>query len=158
MSLTSTELLRHAVATIAYRAQKALRDTPSDFGGFDAGAGVRRPADILAHMGDLMDWAVTMIRGEVAWVESAERRWDVLVDRFFVALERVDQQLLERPPSPDGLQALLRGPFADALTHVGQIAMLRRLAGGPVKAENYARAHITTGRVGRDQPAPVREF
>lgn len=113
MSLTSIELLRHMVATIAYRAHKALRDAPAEFGAFEAGGGVRQPAEILAHMGDLMDWAVTMI---------------------------------------------VRGPFADSLTHVGQVAMLRRLAGGPVKGENYARAHITTGRVGRDQPPPVREF
>lgn len=158
MSLTSIELLRHMVATIAYRAHKALRDAPAEFGAFEAGGGVRQPAEILAHMGDLMDWAVTMIRGEVAWVESGERRWDVLVDRFFASLERVDRELLERPPGPDAMQALLRGPFADSLTHVGQVAMLRRLAGGPVKGENYARAHITTGRVGRDQPPPVREF
>ena len=158
MSLSATALLRHAVATVGYRANKALRDVPPGFGAFDAGAGARRPAEILAHMGDLIDWAVTMVRGEVAWVDSPERDWDRLVDRFFAALTSLDAQLEESDLSDQDTQALLRGPIADALTHIGQVALLRRLAGGAVRAENYARAEITTGRVGRDQPPPVREF
>jgi hypothetical protein len=158
MSLTATELLRHALATIAYRATKVLRDAPEGFGEFEAGAGVRAPSVILAHMGDLMDWAVTMVRGEVAWIESPERDWQRLVDRFHLSLATLDGLLTAHELDARHAQQLLRGPLADALTHVGQLALLRRLSGGPVRGENYARAEITTGRVGRDQPPPVREF
>lgn len=105
-----------------------------------------------------MDWAATMVRGEVAWVESPERDWDRLVDRFYQAIATLDALLQAREVSDQDTQALLRGPLADALTHVGQMALLRRLGGGAVRGENYARAEITTGRVGRDQPPPVREF
>lgn len=158
MNSDATELLRHGIATVAYRGGKVLRDVPPGFGAFDAGSGARTPAQIVAHMGDLFDWAATMIRGQVAWVESPEQDWARLVERFFVSLAAVDTLLDEHPVDQTSLQTLLRGPVADALTHVGQLAMLRRMAGEPIRGENYARARITTGRVGRDQAPAVREF
>jgi hypothetical protein len=158
MHLDAIHLLRHGLATVAYRGGKVLRDVPTGFGGYAAGPGTRTAAEILAHVGDLYDWAATMVRGEVKWVDSPERDWDALVHRFFASIASVDALLQETPVTTETAEMLLRGPVADSLTHIGQLALMRRLAGGPVRAENYARAHIQTGRVGRDQAPPVREF
>ena len=66
------ELLRHTLATLAYRAARALEDAPESFAGFD-GAG-RQPAQILAHMGDLFDWALSMADGNQRWHDSEPLR------------------------------------------------------------------------------------
>lgn len=155
---SACRLLRHTLATLAYRGGKTLRGAPADFPGFRAGDSTRTPTEILAHVGDLLDWALWMSRGEYRWNDAAPLPWDEEVDRFFAALARLDQALAapgERCFEPE---RIFQGPIADAFTHVGQIAMLRRLHGSPVRGENYFRAEIETGRVGRDQAKPVREF
>jgi hypothetical protein len=148
-------LLRHTVATLAYRAGKALRGAPPEFATYDAG---RTPGQILAHMCDLFDWALTIADGKQAWNNSVPQTWDEDVARFFGLLEKFDARLANGEPIAVDPERLFQGPIADALTHVGQIAMLRRMAGCPMKGENYFVAKIETGRVGGDQAAPVREF
>jgi hypothetical protein len=152
------DLLRHTVATLAYRGGKALRGAPADFAGFRAGESVRTPVEILAHVGDLLDWALRMSRGEYRWTKAVPAPWDEEVERFFSGLERLDAALAAADERCFAPEEIFRGPIADALNHVGQIAMLRRLAGCPIRGENYYRAEIETGRVGRDQAAPVYEF
>lgn len=150
------ELLRHAVATVAYRAARALEDAPEEFGSF-AGCG-RTPAQVLAHMGDLFDWALSMAKGEQRWRNSTPLPWKEEKARFFAALEAFDQALASAEAIPAKEETLLQGPLADALTHVGQLAMMRRLAGSPAWSENFAMATITAGRVGADQAAAVKRF
>jgi hypothetical protein len=157
-SESALQLLRHTVATVAYRGSKALRGAPDSFANFRIGESPRTPAKILAHLGDLFDWALSMVQGEMAWHDSEPLPWKAEVDRFFAALKKFDDFLasgetLKAPPDK-----LFQGPVADALTHIGQIAMLRRLAGCPIKGENYFKAEIAAGRVGPDQSAPRREF
>jgi hypothetical protein len=151
-------LLRHTVATLAYRGGKALRGAPDSFAGFQASQGIRTPAQILAHIGDLLDWALSIAQGQQKWKDSAPLAWPEEVHRFFTALAALDSYLASDSPLQTSPDKLFQAPIADALTHVGQIAMLRRLAGAPVKGENYYVAKIATGSVGDDQPAPVREF
>ena len=152
----SIPLLRHAVATLAYRAAKAVREAPPEFGGF-TGA-VRTPVQILAHMGDLFDWALGLADGRHAWHNSNPLPWDQEVARFFATLEAFDHRLAAGTPLGSAAEKLFQGPIADALTHTGQIAMLRRLAGCPMKGENYFVAAISAGVAGIDQPAPRVEF
>src|ERR1044071_8877296 len=154
---TQREMLRHTVATLAYRGGKAVRGAPEGFGGFDAGARLRTPLQILAHVGDLLDWALSMARGEKRFNESAPLGWDEEVARFFEALAALDAYLASDAPLGVPAEGLFQGPVADALTHVGQIAMLRRMAGAPVRGENYYMAEIVTGRVGGGQGAPRNE-
>lgn len=151
-------LFRHALATLAYRAGKALRDAPEGFATFGAGAGTRSPGEILAHMGDLLDWALSQAEGREVWRDSGGRGWSAESARFFSAVERLDHLLAAGESIAVSRQRLFQGPIADALTHVGQIALLRRLAGSPVRGENYFRAKIEVGRVGDRQADPVREF
>jgi hypothetical protein len=151
-------LLRHTVATIAYRAGKAVRHAPPVFGGFSVAAGSRTPVQILAHLGDLFDWALWLARGEHKWHDSTPLPWEDEVARFFAALEQFDGYLASNEPLGNPPERLFQGPIADALTHTGQIAMLRRLAGSPVKGENYFKADIVAGRVGSSQTAPRVEF
>jgi len=153
-----TLLLRHTLATLAYRAGKALRSAPPEFAGFEAGPQTRTPGQILAHLGDLLDWAWTLADGNQKWKDSPAVAWDAGVDRFFAALEKLDQRLASGEPLGSPAEKLFQGPIADSLTHVGQIAMLRRLAGSPVRGENYLVAQVSAGRVGTDQAAPRREF
>jgi hypothetical protein len=152
------QLLRHAVATVAYRGGKALRGAPASFAAFAIGENPRTPAQILAHMGDLFDWALSIASGKQAWKDSSPLAWDAEVARFFSALKGFDDFLASSEPLHAPLEALLQGPVADALTHVGQIAMLRRLAGCPIKGENYFKAEVVAGRVSPEQAAPRREF
>ena len=152
------QLLRHTVATLAYRASKALRDAPPGFADFTVAAGTRTPAQILAHMGDLFDWALCLARGQHTWHDSTPLPWDHEVVRFFAALQAFDAYLASDEPLGWAAERLFQGPIADALTHTGQLTMLRRLAGGPIKGENYATATITAGSLGAAQAAPRVEF
>jgi hypothetical protein len=151
-------LLRHTVATVAYRGGKAVRGAPADFAGFHAADSMRTPSAILAHVGDLFDWALSIAKGAQAWHESTPLAWDAEVARFFETLKRFDDYLQSDAPLAVAPERLFQGPIADALTHVGQLAMLRRLAAAPIRAENYYQADIAAGRVGAEQTAPRREF
>jgi hypothetical protein len=154
----SQDLLRHTVATLAYRAGRALRNAPPEFAGFKADATSRTPAQILAHMGDLFDWALSIANGKQAWVNSDPLPWDQEVARFFARLEAFDQRLASDAPIDAPAGKLFQGPIADAINHVGQLAMLRRMAGCSMGGENYFVADIQVGRVGLDQTAAKREF
>jgi hypothetical protein len=151
-------LLRHTVATVAYRGGKAVRGAPATFAAYSADGSPRTPATILAHIGDLFDWALSQAKGAEAWADSTPLEWDREVDRFFATLERFDAFLASEAPLAATPERIFQGAIADALTHVGQLAMLRRLAGAKMKAENYSKAEIVVGRVGAEQTAPRREF
>jgi hypothetical protein len=151
-------MLRHTLATLAYRAGKTLRGAPPEFAGFRLAEGGRTPGEILAHMGDLMDWALSIAKSKQEWHDSSALAWEEGGTRFFGALKALDDYLASGEPLGCSPEQLFQGPIADALTHTGQLAMLRRLAGVPMKGENYFRAEIVEGRVGADQAAPRREF
>jgi hypothetical protein len=150
--------LRHTLATIAYRGGKALRGAPPEFAAFRCAESTRTPAAILAHVGDLFEWALSIAQGKQTWRDSTPLAWDDEVARFFATLQRFDAFLASDAPLADTPERLFQGPIADALTHVGQIAMLRRVAGAPIKGENYHKAEIIVGRVGAEQSPPRREF
>jgi len=144
-------MLRHTLATLAYRGERALCGAPAEFAVFPAA--VRTPGEILAHLGDLLDWALQLANGTRKWQPVAPAPWDQGTARFFAALEALDKRLASGGPLKAPAERLFQGPIADALTHVGQIAMLRRLAGCPQHGENYYEADIAVGRVGREQAA-----
>ena len=154
----SREFLRHTLATLAYRGGKALREAPEGFADFSAGPGSRSAGQVLAHVGDLLDWALSIARGQQAWRDSAPLPWTRESKRFHAALQAFDDYLASGAPLGAPVEQLFQGPIADALTHVGQIALLRRLAAAPVRGENYFKADIAAGRLGPDQGAPRREF
>ena len=152
------ELLRHTLATLAYRSGKAVRGAPAEFAGYRAAESTRTPAQILAHVGDLLDWALSVANGKETWHNSAPLDWDREVRRFFTALAALDAYLASDALLKETVERLFQGPIADALTHVGQIAMLRRMSGAAIRGENYHRAEIIVGCVGPGQAAPSREF
>ena len=125
---------------------------------FTAGPSTRTPGQILAHLGDLLDWALSQAEGKQRWSGSAPQSWDADVQRFFRALEALDEYLASNRPLGYPPETIFQGAIADALTHVGQINMLRRLAGAPVRGENYFKADIVAGRVGSEQTAARVEF
>jgi hypothetical protein len=156
--MSDRDFLRHTLATLAYRAAKALRDAPPGFATMTPSAGSRTPAQILAHMGDLFDWALSLARGQQTWKNSTPLPWDAEAARLFDALARFDAYLAGDEPLHASCAQLFQGPIADALTHTGQLTMLRRVAGSPIKGENYVKADIVAGRVTASQSAPPREF
>jgi hypothetical protein len=155
---SSLSFLRHTLATLAYRGGKTLRGAPESFASFRATQSTRTPAEILAHIGDLLDWALSIADGRETWHDSDPLPWPDEVARFFAALGRLDARVAGGEPLETTAEKLFQGPVADAFTHVGQIAMLRRLAGEPIRGENYFRADIVAGRVGPEQSQPRREF
>jgi hypothetical protein len=150
------ELLRHTLATLAYRAARALEDAPDHFAGF-AGTG-KLPVQILAHMGDLLDWALSAAVGQDRWHASQPLAWADEQQRFYSSLQAFDAFLASGEPLHAPVERLLQAPVADALTHVGQLAMLRRLSGSPARGENFFVAAIALGQVDAGQPAPVHPF
>jgi hypothetical protein len=151
-------VLRHLAATLAYRAAKVLRDAPPGFGPATFGPTTRRPVQIVAHMADLMSWAVTLAQGDYVWKAEGGEDWSSEVARFFDGLARLDRELATEGAFAGSVEKLIQGPLADALTHVGQLALLRGIAGAAVRPESYARAEIVAGRVGLEQAPPGREF
>jgi hypothetical protein len=150
--------LRHTIATVAYRGGKAVRGAPASFASYSPDGSDRTPAKILAHIGDLYDWALSQARGAETWNESTPLAWDAEVERFHATLQRFDDFLASDAPLAAPAEQLFQGAIADSLTHVGQLAMLRRLAGAKISGENYSRADIVSGRLGANQTPPRREF
>lgn len=155
---TKREMLRHTVATLAYRGTKAVRGASDSFASFKTSETTRTPAQILAHIGDLLDWALSIAKGNETWNNAEPLVWSKEIDRFHASLKSFDEYLASDSALSASCERLFQGPVADALTHVGQIAMLRRIAGEPMKGENYSRAQIAAGRVDADQETPKREF
>jgi hypothetical protein len=155
---TKREMLRHTLATLAYRGAKAVRGAPDSFASFQASETTRTPGQILAHIGDLLDWATSIAKGAEAWSNSEPLPWDEEMKRFHRALQTFDDYLASDRELSASCERLFQGPIADALTHVGQLTILRRIAGEPIKGENYSRAKIEAGRVGAEQATPKREF
>ena len=151
-------MLRHTVATVAYRSAKAVRGAADEFADFRVREGTRTPVEILAHCGDLLDWALQLADGGHAWRDSTPLPWDQETARFFSALHAFDRRLASDAPLACPAEKLFQGPVADALTHIGQINMLRRMAGFPVKGENYFQAEIVAGRLGPAQAKAAVEF
>ena len=149
--------LRHAVATLAYRAAKTMRRAPDTFADFRPGPTSNSAVELVSHMGDLFDWGLRMLQGEARWTTATPQPWAAECARFFAALKAFDEHLASGQPIRYELTRLFQGPIADALTHTGQLAMLRRLHGAPVKGESYNRADIVAGRAGYEQtPADPR--
>jgi hypothetical protein len=156
MSDPARQLLRHTVATVAYRGGKALRGAPESFAQY--GAPEKSAVKIVAHLGDLYDWALNMARGTPAWNDSQPLEWSAEVARFHSALAAFDEYLASDQPLKSPVEKLFQGPVADSLTHIGQLNMMRRLAGCPIKAENYFVADVAAGRTGPEQTPPKKEF
>ncbi len=152
------EFLRHTVATLAYRGGKVIRDAPEGFARVRVCETCRSAAEILRHIGDLLEWALWLAKGEHRWRGAAAQSWEDDVDRFYEGLRRLDEYLAADTPLGYPPEKLFQGPIADALNHVGQIATLRRLAGSPVRGENYFKAEIVVGRVGPGQSSKRVEF
>jgi hypothetical protein len=155
---TDGEMIRHAVATMVYRGAKTFRNAPADFGAFRVKPGSRTPVEIVGHIGDLFDWALSLAKGQEVWHDSPSQDWDREVARFYASVKAFDDFLASSPTLACPLEKLFQGPIADAISHVGQLAMLRRLFGAPIRGENYFKADINTGQVGPNQPAPRKEF
>jgi hypothetical protein len=159
MSDAERHFLRHMIATLAYRAGKAVRGAPDGFGEYRPDGAFNTPLAVLAHVADLIEWACRWCDGDEETFRITEpTTWDGDVARFFDALATLDARLASGPPIAAPLERLFQAPIADALTHVGQIALLRRMAGAPVLGEAYRHAPIEVGRVGPDQGPPGREF
>jgi hypothetical protein len=152
------EMLRHTLATLAYRGSKALRGAPAGFAEFKAFPTTRTPGEILAHMGDLLDWGLSIAQGREKWKPQAPGVWAEDVARWHAGLAAFDAYLASDAPLHATVEGLFQGPSADSLNHVGQISLLRRMHGAPVKGENYNRADIVAGRVGAEQSKPKVEF
>jgi hypothetical protein len=143
-------LLRHLVATVAYRGGIAVSGAPEDFAVFRVDETARTPAEILAHIGDLLEGTLYLVKGEFVNLTSSPLPWGEEVSRFFSTVEGLDSYLASDAPLACPVEKLIQGPVGDALTHVGQIVMLRRVAGKPVRVESYFTAEIVAGGVTKE--------
>lgn len=155
MSDDPLHLLKHFLASLAYRTQKALRGAPTDFANFCAAPGVRTPEQLVRHMSGVLSYALSRLTGSDSQIPPLQD-FKAEVARFHELLQKLGEQF-----DRDGafqkttLEQLLQGPFADAMTHAGQLAMLRRLAGLPIPPENFHEAAISTDNLSSQQASPV---
>jgi hypothetical protein len=155
MDATTSDLLRHFLAALAYRTQKALRDAPDSFADFYAGEGVRTPKDLLRHMTSVLGYARTFLIGGTYKADPLPDM-QAEVARFHAMLEDLGARLAAGETFAETTpQSILQGPFSDAMTHAGQLALLRRLSGSPVPPENFVKADIRPTNLGANQAAPV---
>jgi hypothetical protein len=149
------KLLRHFLAALAYRTQKALRGAPPGFSKFRAAPQVRTPHELIHHMDSVLGYARTFFIGG-SYRPPVFPDFDSTVAHFHETLTDLARHL-EVGTEMHGItpEILLQGPFADAMTHAGQLAMLRRMAGSPVPPENFIFATISPANLGPDQPSPV---
>jgi hypothetical protein len=148
-------MLRHFLAALAYRTQKALRGAPPSFADFAAGHDVRTPHELVLHMDSVLGYARTFFVGG-SYRPTRVEDFGEQVERFHAVVEQLADHL-EAGDALHGVteEQLLQGPFADAMTHAGQLAMLRRLAGVPVAPENFLVAAVDSANLGSDQPPPA---
>lgn len=156
--MSAQDTVRHFLAALAYRLQKSIREAPESYWEFQAGEGVRTPRRLVWHINSVLTYALLVLQtGNYDYRTSlGDLDPEGEVARFHTTLEALDHELSSRTDlSDETLLRLLQGPLSDAMTHAGQLAVLRRLAGSPVKAENFIKADIRAGQVGPDQPDPV---
>jgi len=154
MTLDKRNMLRHFIATLAYRGTKSIKNTPGHYPDFHAGKGVRTPREILAHISGVLTYAHSFFQHYDTPHLKIES-WEKEVERFYDVLVKLDESLSGKMPMGVTAEQLLQGPLLDAMTHVGQLALLRRLADDPVPAENFVCASIKIGQTGPEQPEPV---
>lgn len=157
---TTTDMVRHMLATLAYRLQTAVRGAPTGFESFDAGHGVRTPAKLIRHMSHVLKYAHRHLSADADVESPDELPFEKEVERFHELLARVDNDLKTASAWADDeiLMQLIQGPLSDAMTHAGQLAMLRRLAGSPVRGQSFSAADIKAGQVGQEQSEPRKLF
>lgn len=146
-------LLRHFVAAIAYRGAKALRDAPPTFATFEAGEKSRTPRQLVRHMSGVLNYAIAQVH-EPRPPLTDRASYELEVERFFAVLRELSERLEEVELSDPAAERLLQGPLADAMTHAGQLALLRRLSGSPIPPEDFYQAAVDAERLGLDQLAP----
>jgi hypothetical protein len=139
------QLFRHLVATVVFRGRVALENAPSEFGDFKVSDDSRSAREILAHIGDLLTGTESLLRGEFVEINSSPLPWPEEVERFFESARKLDALLASDHPLAYPIEKFVQGPVGDALTHVGQIVLLRRIAGAPVKSAPYFSADIVPG-------------
>jgi len=148
------EMVRHFIASIAYHATKAMQDAPAAYPEFDSGEGARTPRQILHHMTGVLTYAHSFFE-EYDTTYFDHKSWEGEMTHFYETLSKLDSSLQEKGPRDVSEEQLLQGPLSDTMAHVGQLLMLRRLAGSPVPSENFIFADIHKGVVSPDQPPPV---
>lgn len=141
------ELLRHLVATIVFRGNVAVREAPDSFARFKLNEDMRTPGEVLAHIGDLLEGSLYLLKGEMKYLDSSQLPWPEEIARFFSAAKELDAFLASDAPIEVPIEKLTQGPIADALTHIGQIVLLRRAAGIPVRTEPYFQVDIIPGEM-----------
>jgi hypothetical protein len=141
------EVLRHLLATVAYRGGVAVLDAPEHFDVFRAHETTRTPGEVLAHIGDLFEGSLCLLKGDLVYLTSAPLPWKEEIARFLSSVKELDRYLASDASLACPVEKLIQGPIGDALTHVGQLVMLRRFAGKPVRVENYFSAEIVAGRI-----------
>ena len=141
------EVLRHMVATVAYRGGLAITDAPEGFAAFRAHETTRTAGEILAHIGDLLEGSLYLLKGEMVYLTSDPLPWKEEITRFFSAVKKLDSYLASDAPLACLVEKLVQGPVGDALTHVGQIVMMRHMAGSPIRPGEYFTAEIVAGEI-----------
>ncbi|MGD8566066.1 MAG: hypothetical protein PVF96_06935 [Candidatus Bathyarchaeota archaeon] len=147
-------MLRHFLASIAYRATKAIKDAPEIYPNLYIGKGVKTPLRIVHHITGVLKYAHSFFE-HYDTTYSDIKSWDAEINDFYNILRQLDKSLQKKKPNQVTEEQLLQGPLSDSMAHVGQLLLLRRMADSPVPSENFIFADIKKEKVGPDQPEPV---
>lgn len=136
------ETLRCYLAGLVFRFEHVTAGTGEEFAKFEAGHGVRTPQQIVRHMTGLVLLARDQFE-EVAGRRPEPLPWPEEKSRFVATVWDFDTLVskgsgLREDRSIPSMAHVWNGPLSDLMTHVGQLATLRRLAGDPVPAVRYS--------------------
>lgn len=144
-----SELLRHLLATIGYRFQAAIEGAPEEYADFDPGHGVRGPRELVGHCVHVLRIARSSFEPELEPSAPVGDSWNERIALLHLELDLLDRHVDQgTPPQSWTLLQMVQGPLADVLTHIGQLALLRRLQGDPVARQSYLRAPVEARRTG----------
>jgi hypothetical protein len=147
-------MLRHFLASIAYRVTKAIKNAPKTYPNLYIGKGARTPLKILHHITGVLTYAHSFFE-HYDTTHFDIKSWDAEVYELYNILSKIDKSFQEKNSTKITKEQLLQGPLSDSMAHIGQLLMLRRIADSPVPSENFIFADIRKGEVGPDQPDPI---
>ncbi len=138
----NSHFIQHFLKVLSYRFEKAIHNAAESYPKHASGHGIRTPLELLGHMNGVLEFAISSLKNQPRR-NIPEQSWQEQITLYYEKLKELNQLMQENSFDTDTLERILQGPLADAMTHIGQLAMMRRLANSAIAGENYFAADMS---------------